>query len=304
MRHTPFDGSSRPFTIGLKPIAPADWLAGQPPLGPVLAEKAALMGHRWNDVFRARPGSLNAQGEALSLIIDHLHAHQGLRLRVAGPPGVRAITLVETGEQFRETDWAGAPLALASRLLADDLVLMARENGSWVLEAGSVCFPSSWQLQDKFAKPLEQIHDPVPGVNETLGVRINRIFDHMPADRPLIRENWSLSKNPALRQDRDGNSLQGPSTDSGPQGIADLFIRVEHQTVRKLARSGAVLFTIRIEMTPLHTLADHEDRRILAAGLADQLKALTPEQARYKGLAEIRGAIHATLRKWAAQADM
>mgnify|MGYP000846223527 CR=1 FL=1 len=36
-------------------------------------------------------------------------------------------------------------------------------EGGWRLAAGSLCFPSSWSLVEKFGKPLQDIHAPVPG---------------------------------------------------------------------------------------------------------------------------------------------
>ena len=42
MRYTPFDGSSKPFTIGLKPLDLATWLEVDDALEPYLAEKDRL----------------------------------------------------------------------------------------------------------------------------------------------------------------------------------------------------------------------------------------------------------------------
>ncbi|TGQ25043.1 heme-dependent oxidative N-demethylase subunit alpha family protein, partial [Mesorhizobium sp. M4B.F.Ca.ET.214.01.1.1] len=74
---------------------------------------------------------------------------------------------------------AGAPLVAASLLVQEDLILMRRDVSGWRLAAGSLCFPSSWALTEKFGKPLQQIHAPVPGFGP--GTRpadlINRMFD-------------------------------------------------------------------------------------------------------------------------------
>ncbi|TIU52784.1 MAG: DUF3445 domain-containing protein, partial [Mesorhizobium sp.] len=56
-----------------------------------------------------------------------------------------------------------APLVQASLLVQEDLILMRRDESGWRLAAGSLCFPSSWSLLEKFGKPLQQIHAPVPG---------------------------------------------------------------------------------------------------------------------------------------------
>ena len=40
---------------------------------------------------------------------------------------------------------------------------MRRGEDGWRLAAGSLCFPSSWSLDEKFGRPLQEIHAPVPG---------------------------------------------------------------------------------------------------------------------------------------------
>jgi hypothetical protein len=42
-------------------------------------------------------------------------------------------------------------------------------------------------------------------------------------------------------------------------------LRVEHQTLRRLPRSGAIVFTIRVYMTPLEELEPGEAGRLAAA---------------------------------------
>ncbi len=40
---------------------------------------------------------------------------------------------------------------------------MRRGEEGWRLAVGALCFPSSWQLTEKFGKPMSGIHEPVPG---------------------------------------------------------------------------------------------------------------------------------------------
>ncbi len=295
MRHTPFDGSSTPFTIGLKPLARHEWLTGQTPLARVLAEKTRLFDQAWADVFLAYPDTLAAQGEVLDLVLDHLSADHPDGHHVEGPLGDRRVTLAATGQTYQERDWTAAPLALAAALIADDLVLMRRSDeawkGAWILAAGCVCFPSSWTLREKFGRPLEVIHAPVPGVNEQLSPRINRIFDNLRADQPVMRQNWSIVGEGALRQERSLTHLDGIPDLPSDEISTGLFVRVEHQTLRKLAQSGDILFTIRIQMDPIRVLESREDGALLAAGLASQLRQLTAKQMDYKALAAIKEAL-------------
>ena len=72
--HTPYDGSTRPFTIGVAPIDVARWIEPDELLAPHLDEKERLLAARPHAVFRETDGSRDAQAEALGLLVAHLAA--------------------------------------------------------------------------------------------------------------------------------------------------------------------------------------------------------------------------------------
>ena len=88
-----------------------------------------------------------------------------------------------------------------------------------------------------------------------------------------------------------------------PNGAAGTFIRVERQTLRRLAGSGDIVFTIRIFLDPMAVLATQPERRQLALSLAAQLDELDGSQLDYKGLAVDRDRLVADLRGMAADRD-
>jgi hypothetical protein len=156
--HTPYDGSSTPFTIGLKPLDPAGWIEVDGHLEAHLAEKDRLEAGHGSSVFAAEPGTEEAQQEVLALLVDHLPARFPEIYRrtgdtmLVGPSG-RAVVLAKPGMP---------PLKIAARLVQEDLVLMRRGAEGWRICAASLSFPSSWSLAEKFGKPLREIHRPVP----------------------------------------------------------------------------------------------------------------------------------------------
>lgn len=281
---TPYDGSSRPFTIGLKPIDSCEWIAPGSDLLEMLAEKDRLNCEIPNFVFVEEPDTRAAQSELAALLADHLvstqpatYRREGDRLTVAG---VRRVDLVSPSR---------APLLAAADLVADDLVLMRRDERGWRLVAASLCFPSSWTLSEKFGRPLQQIHNPVPGFGE--GTRtadvIQRIFDNLQPGQPVIRWNWSLQSDRTLYKplssiQRDERAVARPPRFA--DGAASAFIRVERQTLRKLPVSADIVFTIRINLDPMLALDAHPDGSRLAAGLAAQLSGLDAARLDYKGL--------------------
>jgi len=297
---TPYDGSSRPFTIGVRPIDAADWIAPCDHLLAMLAEKDRLNRDLPREVYVEEAGTQGAQRELLDLLVAHLiechpatHRREGDAMIVAGD---RRVDLADANR---------AALRVAADLVADDIVLMRRGDDGWRLAAASLCFPSSWTLSEKFGKPLQRIHDPVPGFGE--GTRtaeiIQRMFDNFQPGQTAIRWNWSLQSDMALYkplsdEQRDVRALARPPR--FPGGAASAFIRVERQTLRKLPASGDIVFTIRIDLDPMAALARHPDGARLAASLAAQLSALDAAQMDYKGFNADRDRLVADLGRIAA----
>ena len=285
--HTPYDGSSRLFAIGLKPLDMSGWIEADDRLAADLAEKERLAAAHWDEVFAAEPGTDAAQAEVLALLLEHLPARfpdlyrrDGDAMHVAG----RAIAL------------DGTPaLWTAARLVQEDLVLMRRGETGWRLAAASLSFPSSWKLAEKFGRPIHEVHAPVPGFAE--GTRnaelIARMFDNMRPETPVIRWNWSVYGDAELFHPHDS-----PARRFGVGERAEnVFLRVERQTLRLLPQSRDILFTIRIIVDPLEELERHSDARRIATALTEQLGSFNAEQLDYKGMTLERDRLVARLRE-------
>lgn len=276
-RHTPYSGRKTPFSIGLEPLDPSNWLEPDSDIGRYLDEKRHLFASRYDDVFQARPDTEAAQSEVLDLLVGYLparhpdiYAIEAGGMRIAGPDRLEALD-----------DPARPPLERAARLVQDDLVLMRKGPEGYELAAAAVCFPSSWTLAEKFDRPLDAIHGPVPGYAGKMARRLNLIFERLPADQIVWRTNWSVYDSDRLPAFRSGSEFAQFSKDTD---FDRAFLRVERQTLRRLPISGDLLFTIMIYVDPLNRLRDHPDRRLLAEGLRRQLLALDADQLGYKSL--------------------
>lgn len=298
--HTPYGGSSKPFSIGLKPIEQAAWIEIDDALPAYLAEKRRLYSDLAGAVFVAEPATEQSQQEVLDRLADFLPArHPGVYSRNGG-----TISIAGTSDPVRLDARPEAPLITASLLVQEDLVLMRSGADGWRLAAASVCFPSSWTLTEKFGRPLEQIHIPVPGFgpDTRMATVIRRIFDNLQPGQPVERFNWSLATDDRLYQP----VLEVQKTAGAPQDIvrfgspAATFIRVERQTLTRMPVSGDILFTIRIHVDPLAVLERHPQRAALASGFAEQLAALEPAHLAYKRLTADRDGLVAELRAIAA----
>ena len=287
---TPYDGSSKLFQIGLKPLEAADWIDVDERLAADLAEKERLAAERWDEVFAAEPGTEAAQAELLAMLVAHLPQ------RFPNVYRRDSDAMVVAG---RQVDLEPAPaLWTAARLVQEDLVLMRRSEAGWRLAAASLSFPSSWRLREKIGRPIHEVHAPVPGFGG--GTRnaelIARMFDNLRPELGMIRWNWSLYGDDALHHPHESP----PKRFGGGAKAEHVFLRVERQTLRKLPVSGDIVFTIRIAVDPLAALAAHDDSGRIAAAIISQLQALSPEQLDYKGMTDERDGLIARLADIAA----
>ena len=274
--YTPYDGSARPFTIGLMPLDLARWIEPDDDWGRYVGEKRRLLEAHRDEIFVAEDGTEEAQQEAYDLLRAHLaERHPGLSDDTA--------------------DCNAPPLLRGGLLVQDDLVIMRRKEDGWHLVAGFVAFPSSWSLQEKFGRPMQAIHADVPGFGE--GTRnaalITRIFDNLQVSQPVERLNWSVNITDDLFLPVSKHR-RPPSADTFT--LAERFARVERQTLRKLPKSGDILFTIRVYVDPIAAIAHHPNASWLAASFAEQLEALDEQQAAYKGLTLQKAELAAKLR--------
>lgn len=298
--HTPYDGSTRPFSVGLQPLDLADWIEPDARLAEQLDEKERLLaGGGEAPVLLAEDDTQDAQQEVLDLLAAHLpHRFPDLYRREG-----EAIRILPAGRTVALSGSDDIPLGRAARLVQEDLILMRASPQGYRLAAGALCFPSSWSLADKFAQPMTAIHETVPGFNDgRMGPMVARIFDNLTVDRPSWRLNWSLYTGPALHRPFP-KRIAADGTD--PHRLArdeagGLHVRVERQTLRRLPKSGDILFTIRIHHDPVAAFARHPLGGRLALGLRRQLQELDTEQTAYKGLAADRDAIAEALARLAA----
>jgi hypothetical protein len=279
--HTPYASAMPAFSIGLSPLDPARWIEQDEFLAAQLALKETILAQERAAAFGALSGSEAGQAEALELLIAHLLAHfpeayrrEGSALRILAADRLVALS--------------GKPALLtASRLVQEDLLLMRRGEQGWRLVAGSLCFPSTWVLAEKLGLAMHAIHGPVPGYAGKMADMIARIFDNLKVEQPVERLNWSIYSDARLRY---AQSKQDPLERFPPgQPVSDrAHIRVERQTLRRLPRSGDILFTVRVHVDPIAAFARDPRGRELARALCDQLAALNPAQLAYKGIVEAR----------------
>jgi len=208
---------------GIQPVKAGEWLLRDDAFAAQMAYRDELISTRQNAVFRADPESLLMQEELLELVLAELDSGYKKGRAVTRPDGV-------------EVPLNGPPLLTAARLVQEDLLIMdmAAEPR---LTAAALCFPASWSLDEKFGAGLMAIHGYIDEYTDEMGARVRRMFDAIRPEQPLWRANFLRYAEADLHQPlRNGEEKPAPKNDG--------FVRVERQTLRKLPRTGAVVFGI------------------------------------------------------------
>ncbi len=151
------------------------------------------------------------------------------------------------------------PLEAAGRLVQEDLCLMMNRDNDWHLDAAVLCFPSLWSLQEKFGESTMGLHRNVAHYAEELAPRVDRFFDRLKPGQAVWRRNLSIKAYPLLFLPQRKAFNVAANIDIADDG-SPFWLRTERQTLQVLPRSGAILFTIKLQLAPARVLLTRPDR--------------------------------------------
>ncbi|KAF7317757.1 hypothetical protein MKEN_00863500 [Mycena kentingensis (nom. inval.)] len=214
-----------------------------------------------------------------------------LPLPLASSPPLSEEQLLSAGREA---------LRIASLLVQDDLAIMVEgTNGGYYFQAGAILVAGFWRMIDKIGKRLDEIHlsGDVPQYADKLHVSLARFFRRLPVDKPVARNNYFIQvcpPSPAPAPDPEqlawGEYVLGPEEDYG--GVKakvnnaplvtpeSLRMRTERQTLRRLPRTGVIVFTIRTYLVPVKDIASEPG---VAARFASAVRSWGADIKEYKG---------------------
>ncbi|EMF12472.1 uncharacterized protein SEPMUDRAFT_85505 [Sphaerulina musiva SO2202] len=179
------------------------------------------------------------------------------------------------------------PMQLSARLIQDDLAIMfEREDGIYYFLAGSILLAGFWRLEDKFGMGLPEIHTSghVPGYESKLHKGMTNAFRRMMPDKVVLRHNYFIQVDEDLAwsysigdEDHDGH---GWFTAEKNKAIEHHWFRSERQSLRRLPRSGGIVFTIR---TYFHPITEIAEEPYVPGRLASAVRSWGEDVSQYKG---------------------
>lgn len=267
MTYMPVDGKPDRMHVGARALDLTNWIEINSDYEKDLAQKRDLLSAKHDEVFVSLPLGDAGSREVLDLLSEHLP-------RIFPDRWPNEVSI----------DPSLHPLEAASLLVQEDLCVMSQVGNDWILSAASLCFPSRWDVRDKIGKNLLGIHGPVPHYEEKIGAATQNIFDKLTVERPVWRVNWTVM---------DSGELHQPTAVRSPDAMAitssnieqELHFRRERQTLRKLPKSGDILFTIRTYSdTFAQVVEQFPDFR---SHIGPTISGSTPQLIAYKGWAKI-----------------
>jgi len=247
--------------LGIFPVEISNWLLRDAEFDLTVQLKKKLLATRRSEVVGLQPGGDEVAEEAAQLV----SAWAGVELASRG-----IDALVE-----------------ASLLVADDLAVLQpikSHDGSeqLLLNAAVVCCPSRWMLSEKMGHNMLAIHEPVAKYADHVGAAVDTYFQRLTVEKPVWRSNWIIQDHPALFQPQipTGSLVKTPD---------ELWIRMERQTLRRLPKTGGILFTIRGYQQPLPEYLSRSKQ--IAQNIRTMLERLPDDVAQYKSVLKYRPAI-------------
>lgn len=230
---------------GIQPVLEGEWLLRDDAFAAQMAYRDSLIATQRDIVFREVPKSRPAQAELLKTVLAELDSGYSLQGDTVIRPDGFSVHL--KGEP---------PLLIAARLVQEDLLLLDM-SAEPTLNAAVLCFPASWTLDEKFGGGLIGIHTYVDEYSDEMAKRVERLFVALRPEQPLWRANFLRYENAELHQPRRVGEDKPAPKEGG-------FVRVERQTLRKLPKSGAVVFGIHTFVVPWAQLSADEQAEFMA----------------------------------------
>jgi Protein of unknown function (DUF3445) len=295
--YRPFRYGPYHITLGLRSIKWEDWIEIDNQFLKFHNDKVARIEERGPRLSKTAPEAMDGAYELLEEFCDYLPKRYPSLFRKTAV----GMDNLLTNESFNivERPLKEDPMQMAGRMVQDDLAIMfEKPDGQYYLLAGSIIVPGFWRLEDKFGMRLSEIHTSgnVPGFKTKLEKGMMNFFRRVKPDALTLRHNYSIQIDDNLawshsigKEDDAGHGNGGDGEHTAKTGwttaernkaVEHHWFRSERQSLRRLPRSGGVVFTIRTYFHPIMEIAEEPG---VPGRLASGVRSWDQDTARYKG---------------------
>lgn len=221
----PYDPLSPRPLPGIQPLKMDEWLLRDDAFAGQMARRDELLRESRSQVTALQDCANAPAQELLDLVLAT--AYPEARESAVRPDG--AMVPIDRSD----------PMGTMVRLVQEDLCILQKQGDEHVLTGAALCFPASWNLAEKFGRPLIAIHEPVDDYDPGTARRVQRLFDGVQPEKPIWRFNALWYHDPELFQPRSFLDRRVP-----PSASEGEFLRSERQVILRLPQSRAVVFAI------------------------------------------------------------
>ncbi|KAL8799958.1 MAG: hypothetical protein Q9200_007395, partial [Gallowayella weberi] len=290
--YRPFKYGPYHITMGLRTMQWDEWIELDNHYQRFHSDKKRRIEARGEKCCRTAPEAYDGAVELLEELCSYLPQRYP-SLFQSTPSGIHNLLTDETFD-ITAQPLAEDPMQMAARLIQDDLAIMfEKPDGQYYLLAGAILLAGFWRLSDKFGMPLSEIHTSgdVPGFKSKLEKGMMNFFRRVQPGQPVLRNNYFIQVDDDLAwshsigsedstEENGGLQAEGWGSAEKNKAIKHHHFRSERQSLRRLPRSGGVVFTIRTYFEPITEIVKEVG---VPGRLASAVRSWGDDVARYKG---------------------
>jgi hypothetical protein len=280
-----FRYSYKRHVIDVKKLDLDEWILLDNQFPRYHAAKVARLADRGDKIVGTLPCATDAARELCQDLAEYLSARYPQVYHVTrsasdkdGWDGKGSITRVEMPSLGASYDLVNEdPMTVAGLLQPTDLNILTKlPDGQYQLSAVMFGIGGGQRLKDKLGRCLADLHfgGHVPHFKEHLQAPLDRFLSKLKVDGPIVRYTTALSIHDELHwpevsmgpEDEWDPVIRGPAVGSKsaatfkpPQPvshISSIWFRQERQTLRRLPKSGAIVWSVHTYITPIASILD------------------------------------------------
>ncbi|KAL1610753.1 hypothetical protein SLS60_002423 [Paraconiothyrium brasiliense] len=176
-----------------------------------------------------------------------------------------------------------AALRTLGEIVEEELLLLTPSPSGHRLVAYICCFAPGFNPANLLGQNLDSIHKPVPGY-EKIGASMERYLQRLEVNKPVKRTNWTVQQHPELLDCEVNDRIKDYEHTEGQEpDMKDTYLRSELQTLSRLPKTGAVLFTIKTYMYNICEIKEEGRGCEFAEAIEGLRKGNVPDMWDYKG---------------------
>ncbi|CUM66621.1 uncharacterized protein PRCAT00004292001 [Priceomyces carsonii] len=253
------------MSMGIRRCAVEDWLLIENTYLARVNERKRIVKSHKNQTVYSHESSFDAIEELYSTVITFL-ASRYPKIFYQNDKDASMIQNSITGEEIplsTKGTSADQQLLNLSKSVEEDFLLLIKDpldNNIYKLRGGVWCFPNGFDPAEKFNRTMNEIHSPIPHLNEKLGLSIDRFFARMKDGSFVSRNNWAVQTHSNLflisnTHSYSHDEIIKPLT-LDDVDLSEIYVRSEYQVLTKLPKSDAIVFTIRAYMFTLSQIKE------------------------------------------------